>query len=364
MVIGAARYDAAVIGGGHNGLVAACYLADAGRSVVVLERAPVLGGAVRSEAVFPGFDARLSKFSYLVSLLPAAIVDELGIDIELRRRRISSYTPIGDGGLLIDEGDPAATAARLGADADGWFDLYATTAAVARRVFPTLLEPLRDHDAMRAHVADDAAWSALFERPLGELIESRLAGDAARGVVLTDALIGTFSRAHARDLRQNRCFLYHVIGGGSGHWDVPVGGMGTISAALATSATMIGSQRRFQNWRSAAASAQMAGATMSGIRINDSSTKAGMLTPATRIRPPNGSHSKEVAPAPPEASPITPNQRSKSNWKMANGTAANTRATASCRRRATIAHKSCAARNTSAVSLANSAKPNKAAPSR
>ncbi len=179
MVIGAARYDAAVIGGGHNGLVAACYLADAGRSVVVLERAPVLGGAVRSEAVFPGFDARLSKYSYLVSLLPAAIVDELGIDIELRRRRISSYTPVGDGGLLIDEGDPAATAARLGADADGWFDLYATTAAVARRVFPTLLEPLRDHDAMRAHVADDAAWSALFERPLGELIESRLAGDTA-----------------------------------------------------------------------------------------------------------------------------------------------------------------------------------------
>ena len=243
-MIGAARYDAAVIGGGHNGLVAACYLADAGRSVVVLERAPVLGGAVRSEAVFPGFGARLSKYSYLVSLLPPAIIDELGLDIELRRRRISSYTPVGDGGLLIDEGDAAATAARLGDDADGWFDLYATTAAVARRVFPTLLEPLRGHDAMRAHVADDAAWSALFERPLGELIESRLAGDTARGVVLTDALIGTFSRAHAADLRQNRCFLYHVIGGGSGHWDVPVGGMGTISEALADAARRRGVELR------------------------------------------------------------------------------------------------------------------------
>ena len=115
MVIGAARYDAAVIGGGHNGLVAACYLADAGRSVVVLERAPVLGGAVRSEAVFPGFDARLSKYSYLVSLLPPAIIDELGLDIELRRRRISSYTPVGDGGLLVDEGDAGGDrgAARL-----------------------------------------------------------------------------------------------------------------------------------------------------------------------------------------------------------------------------------------------------------
>ena len=148
MVIGAARYDAAVIGGGHNGLVAACYLADAGRSVVVLERAPVLGGAVRSEAVFPGFDARLSKYSYLVSLLPPAIIDELGLDIELRRRRISSYTPVGDGGLLVDEGDPAATATRLGDDADGWFDLYATTAAVARAGVPdparAVARPRRD----------------------------------------------------------------------------------------------------------------------------------------------------------------------------------------------------------------------------
>ena len=54
-----------------------------------------------------------------------------------------------------------------------------------------------------------------------------------RGVVLTDALIGTFADAHDPSLRQNRCFLYHVIGGGTGDWDVPVGGMGALTDALA-----------------------------------------------------------------------------------------------------------------------------------
>ena len=73
------------IGGGHNGLACAAYLAEAGRSVVVLERTPSLGGAARSARVFPAHDALLSKYSYLVSLLPAQIVDELGLDIELRR---------------------------------------------------------------------------------------------------------------------------------------------------------------------------------------------------------------------------------------------------------------------------------------
>ncbi len=65
--------------------------------------------------------------------------------------------------------------------------------------------------------------------PIGELLERRFADDTVRGIVLTDALIGTFTHAH--DLAANRCFLYHVIGGGTGDWDVPVGGMGAVSGA-------------------------------------------------------------------------------------------------------------------------------------
>ena len=68
-----------IVGGGHNGLVAATYLARAGRRVTVLEARATLGGAVASAAIFPGVEARLSRFSYLVSLLPDLIIDDLGL---------------------------------------------------------------------------------------------------------------------------------------------------------------------------------------------------------------------------------------------------------------------------------------------
>jgi phytoene dehydrogenase-like protein len=246
------RYDAIVVGGGHNGLVSAAYLARAGRSCLVLERRDELGGAAVSEVAFPGVDARLSRYSYLVSLLPALIVDELGLDLRLARRRVSSYTPDprdgGRRGLLVDGGDPAATAASFAAVAedphalDAWTAFYARTAHVARAVFPTLTEPLRSRAEIRALVGDDAAWEALFERPLGEAVRAAFDDDVLAGVVLTDALIGTFAGADDPDLRQNRCFAYHVIGGGTGDWDVPIGGMGAVSGGLAAAARAAGAQ--------------------------------------------------------------------------------------------------------------------------
>src|SRR6185295_17639597 len=110
--------------------------------------------------------------------------------------------------------------------------------------WPTLTEPLLARAALRARVADDAAWEALFERPVGELLEDCLDDDALRGIALTDALIGTFAGAHDADLRQNRCFLYHIIGGGTGHWDVPIGGMGAVTDALRDAALAAGAEIR------------------------------------------------------------------------------------------------------------------------
>ncbi|MFZ0971668.1 MAG: NAD(P)/FAD-dependent oxidoreductase, partial [Solirubrobacteraceae bacterium] len=197
--------------GGHNALVAATLLARAGRSVVVLERRDEVGGAAVSVAPFPGFDARLSRYSYLVSLFPAALLRELGVSVEIRPRRIAAYPPTTG---------PSLT-------------------AIAQRAFPTLTEPLRSREDFRRVVGDDALWTAIFETPVSDLIERSYADDLTRGTVLTDALIGTFAPADDPLLRQNRCFFYHLVGG---PWNVPVGGMGALSAALADAARAAGAQ--------------------------------------------------------------------------------------------------------------------------
>ena len=86
--------DVVIVGGGHNGLTAAAYLAGAGLTVTVLERLEEWGGAAVSQQTFAGVDARLSRYSYLVSLLPQKIIDDLSLPISLAKRRYSSYTPV------------------------------------------------------------------------------------------------------------------------------------------------------------------------------------------------------------------------------------------------------------------------------
>src|SRR5690348_3241614 len=203
-------FDVVIVGGGHNALVAAAILGRAGRSVLVLERRDEVGGAAVSARLFPEFDARVSRYSYLVSLFPAALLRNLGVSVELRPRRVAAYPPL--------DLDPA------------W---QAMVARVGERLFGTLTEPLRSRGEIRRILDHDAAWAALFETPLSDLLERTFDSDAIRGTVLTDALIGTFAAADDPELRQNRCFLYHVIGGS---WDVPVGGMGALSAALTDAA--------------------------------------------------------------------------------------------------------------------------------
>lgn len=239
--------DIVVVGGGHNGLVAATYLAQAGKSVTVLERLDHVGGAAVSADAFPGIDARLSRYSYLVSLLPARIIRELGLEFELKRRRYSSYTPEpgGDRGLLVDNGDAVATRRSFesigaGADAAAWDAFYTDTARLARALFPTVCGPLLTRAEARSLLGDDRLWSAIIEEPIGRHIESSFANDVVRGVALTDALIGTFAPAEDETLAANRCFLYHVIGNGTGDWDVPVGGMGAVSGALERAARRAG----------------------------------------------------------------------------------------------------------------------------
>ena len=237
--------DVVIVGGGHNGLVAAAYLARAGLRVRLLERLAHVGGAAVSAQIFDGVDARLSRYAYLVSLLPARITDDLGAAVRLARRPYSSYTPdpatAGRTGLLVG---PQSTFGAVGAHDDerAFAAFYRRCRLVTERLWPTLLEPLRTREQARREVVDGgdnqaaAAWREMVDRPIGHAIADAIGNDLVRGVVATDALIGTFARLDDPSLQQNVCFLYHLIGGGTGEWHVPVGGMGAVSAALAAAA--------------------------------------------------------------------------------------------------------------------------------
>lgn len=253
MTTAPATHDVVIVGGGHNALVAAAYLARAGKSVVVLERLDHVGGAAVSERPWAGVDASLSRYSYLVSLLPRRIIDDLGLRIDLRRRRYSSYTPDPadpSRGILVDTGDAAATAASfLRTTGDpregGRFSAFQERiVALGPALFPLMTEPLVRRATARERLGDDGLWEDVIERPLGGMLRSDLDTDITRGIALTDGLIGTFSSADDASLRQNRCFVYHVIGGGTGDWDVPVGGMGRVSGELERAARGGGAELR------------------------------------------------------------------------------------------------------------------------
>lgn len=243
------RKSVVIVGGGHNGLTAAAYLAKAGVEVTVLERLSNFGGAAISAKAFEGVDAMLSRYSYLVSLLPEQIIAELGLNISLAPRRYSSYTPIPgtESGLLVDNQDAIATSesfAAIGSPSDhsAWESFYRDTQELASRFWPEVLKPLRKRSELRSDFEGTELWEKFIERPVGEAIAAEFSSDWVQGVVYTDALIGTFASVSDSSLSANRCFLYHVIGGGTGDWNVPIGGMGAVSGELERAARDFGAK--------------------------------------------------------------------------------------------------------------------------
>ena len=116
------------------------------------------------------------------------------------------------------------------------------------RLWPTVTAPLRTRDEALEHVlaggdsGAEQAWQMLICEPIGHAITEAVNSDLVRGVMATDALIGTFARVDDPSLAQNICFLYHLLGGGTGDWDVPIGGMGAVSGALAAAAAGFGAE--------------------------------------------------------------------------------------------------------------------------
>lgn len=234
-----------IIGGGHNGLVAAAYLAKAGKQVILLERLDYFGGAATSAQAFAGIDAKLSRYSYLVSLLPKTIIEDLSLEIELAPRRYSSYTPnpSGEGGLLIDRNDSARTRASFESvgsnDFERWNQFYERTTLLAQKLFPSVTSPLQRRSQVLAQLGELAEF---IETPIGKIIERDFVSDLVRGVVLTDALIGTFAPNVDDSMQASKCFLYHVIGGETGDWNIPVGGMGAVTGSMKAAAERFGAE--------------------------------------------------------------------------------------------------------------------------
>jgi phytoene dehydrogenase-like protein len=242
------HYDVTIVGGGHNGLVAATYLAKAGKSVVILEANPEIGGATQSVKAFPEYEANLSRYSYLIALLPDQIVNDLNINVECISREVSSYTPYDDKGLFVSriwdqktensflEIDPT------GAEGKAWQAFYGEIAEFAQRLAPYMLKPMLTRSELKAAIGMPDVWEYLIEKPIGLEIEKRFKNDVIKGIVLTDALIGTF--ASAFDIQANICFLYHLIGNGTGEWKVPRGGMGALVKELTRVSTELGVEIR------------------------------------------------------------------------------------------------------------------------
>ncbi|MEP6559712.1 MAG: FAD-dependent oxidoreductase [Nakamurella sp.] len=247
------RADVVVVGGGHNGLVAAILAAQAGKSVILLERSVQPGGATVGQQLFPPHPARLSRYSYLISLMPDELVRRLGVTLPLASRTVSSYTPVRRGGIasgLLVERVPGPATEESFAQLTGgteefrsWTDFYGEMHSMAASLAPLLSGPLVRRAAARDAViaaAGEQIWTDIVEAPLGDSIVRRFRDDTVRGVVATDGLIGTHTSLFDPELLANRCFLYHLIGRGTGEWLVPVGGMGALTDSLDARARAVG----------------------------------------------------------------------------------------------------------------------------
>src|SRR5690349_17368487 len=181
-------FDVVILGGGHNSLVAAAYLSRAGLSVLVLEKNDYFGGGATSKRIFPDYEAKLSRYAYLVSLLPEKIIRDLGLRLELRTRATASYTPYQrngmHNGLLLSNVSEEIGRQSLweltGSDLEfeQLRNFYRLSRIFAEKVWETLVQPLpSEKEIALKFAADDLerqAWRSMVEEPLGTTVESHL----------------------------------------------------------------------------------------------------------------------------------------------------------------------------------------------
>jgi phytoene dehydrogenase-like protein len=258
-------YDAIVVGGGHNGLTTAAYLARAGLRVVVLERRPILGGACVTEEVWPG--ARVSRASYVVSLLQPKVVSDLRLhDYGYRAIPLDpAYAALTEAGPIFFFNEPARTAASVSAFSkrdgevyEGFEDLLDRTASFLRPMIlreppalgshhPTDLFALLREGARAAGLSrrDVHDLVRIFTMSVGDLLDDWFEHDGLKGSIASTGVVGVWAGPNTPGTAYN--LLHHALGeldGISGGWGQVMGGMGAISQAIAHSAEAAGAEIR------------------------------------------------------------------------------------------------------------------------
>ncbi len=238
------KYDAVVIGAGHNGLVAAAYLSKAGQRVLVLERSEVVGGAAVSEHPWKGWT--VSSASYVCSLLHPDIIEGLELKrhgYEATLKNPASFNALRDGRSLLISRDRAANAREIAkfsqADVAGFERLDETLTRHAAELF----EHLNDDEPRFASLS--AETQRMFLGSAAEFAERYLETPVLQAAIATDGIIGTF--AGPRDPGTGYVLAHHYAGrafGIQGAWGYVRGGMGTISNAIAAAARGYGGEIR------------------------------------------------------------------------------------------------------------------------